>query len=167
LSRKTNRISRREFARAMGASASTVDRLAHAGKLPKNADGSLKRRQAEEVWKEIQAEQVRDGADRGEVEDLEEQLLLAKIREREAISRLREIELERESGRFVALAEVERDAKDAAERILGVLRAIPQRTALALECPCARAAVVKAKVSEEIERAISELGQSHYAGGGR
>lgn len=164
---KTNRISRRAFAREKGASASTVDRMAHDGRLPKNPDGSLKREEAEEAWKEIEAERAQDHERRtsssAEVAVLEEKLLIAKLREREAISRLREIELERESGRYVALELVQRDAKDTRERILGVLRSVPQRVARALECPCQRAAVVEAKVSDEVERAIAELAESKFA----
>jgi hypothetical protein len=108
-------------------------------------------------------------ADREDEEDetndivsLKKKLLEHKVRERNAISKLRELELEHESGRFVELAVVRRDGEDAAERVLAILRAMPQRVALALECSCRRAAVVERVISEEVERAIAEMRASMY-----
>ncbi len=94
--------------------------------------------------------------------DLGRQLLEAQTRERKAIARLRELELEHESGRFVELAAVQRDGEDTAERVLAVLRALPQRVAMRLECSCRRAAVVEHEIAIEVERAIAELQQSLY-----
>jgi hypothetical protein len=107
-------------------------------------------------------ERVDEQADEDDNTDLRQQLLSAQVRERKAISKLRELELEHESGRCVELAVVERDGQDTAERVLAVLRALPQRTALALECACRRAAVVEKVISEEVERAIGEMRESLY-----
>jgi phage terminase Nu1 subunit (DNA packaging protein) len=101
--------------------------------------------------------------------DLERRLAIAETRLKEAQAQLRELELERESGRFVELSLVEQDASDARERILTVLRAIPQRTATqvdgALEAPQARrAAVIEKLISDEVERAIAELAEAKYGG---
>ena len=93
---------------------------------------------------------------------LREQLLKAQVRERNAISRLRELELEHESGRYVELAIVQRDGADAAERILAGLRSIPQRSAMGLQCECRKAAVVEKVLVEEVERVVTELRDSLY-----
>lgn len=105
-----------------------------------------------------------DKKDQGEEEsgDLKLRLDTAMARLREAQAQIREIELERESGRFVDLAEVERDGADCGERVVGVLRALPQRVAAVLECPCNRASVVEVKVREEVERAIAEIHDSMF-----
>ena len=92
----------------------------------------------------------------------EQRLLTAQALEREAKAKLSQIQLEREQGRFIELELVQRDAADTAERILAVLRAIPQRTAMALECSCRSAAVVQQKISDEVERAIGELRESLF-----
>jgi hypothetical protein len=123
---------------------------------------------------EIAVEEVRSrmsvrAEDDEEAADLERRLDLANARLKEAQAKLHELELEREEGRFVELADVQKDAADTAARIVGVLRAIAQRTALAVEGalaaePARRAAVVEALIADEVERAIGELRESKYGG---
>ncbi len=97
-----------------------------------------------------------------EYSELKNRLDIALAREREAKASLRELQLQHEAGRFIELAVVERDGVDTAERVLAVLRSIPQRTAASLECDCRRAATVEVKISEEIERAVADLRESLY-----
>jgi phage terminase Nu1 subunit (DNA packaging protein) len=118
----------------------------------------------QEQLRKLAADRQKTGTAEEDAGELRQQLLTAQVRERNAISRLRELELEHESGRYVELAVVQRDAADTAERILAVLRAVPQRCAMALECSCRSAPVVEAKIGEEIERAIAELHESNPGG---
>lgn len=96
--------------------------------------------------------------------DLQHRLDVALAREREAKAKLREMEVERESGKYIESAIVKADAADTRERVVAVLRSIPQRCAMALECPCQRAAVVKTEIAKEIERALAEIRDSRFAG---
>jgi hypothetical protein len=131
------------------------------GRVHTHRDGSVSKRGLEDM-QQLAEEREETEASEGDSADLRQQLLAAQVRERKAISRLRELELEHESGRYVELAIVQRDGADAAERVLAVLRALPQRVALALECPCQRAAAVKDKIAEEVERAVGELRESMF-----
>ena len=155
-----------EAARIVNVARTTVRGWAESKRFHTHRDGSVSKRGMAELEK-LADELKQEEEEENESGDLRRKLMQAQLRERKAIGKLRELELERESGRFVELAIVEQDAEDAAERITGVLRAIPQRTAMALECNCRRAAVVEVKIAEEIERAIAELGESTYAGGKR
>jgi hypothetical protein len=110
----------------------------------------------------MQAIRMEEELARGEKGTVEQRLLAAQASEREAKAKLSQLQLEREAGRYVELDLVQRDAADTAERILAVLRAVPQRTAMALECSCRSAAVVQQKISDEIERAIGELRESLF-----
>lgn len=150
-----------EAARTIDVPRSTVRDWIAQGRVTTHRDGSITKRGMEQL-KQLAKERTEEQDDEGETTDMRAQLLAAQVRERKAISRLRELELEHESGRFVELAVVKRDGQDTAERVLAILRALPQRTALALECQCRRAAVVERAISEEVERAIAELRESLY-----
>ncbi len=151
-------LSQEEAARRVGCSQSTVGRAIARGDIGTLSNGRLPE-DAIEILRELRKEDVKVA---GETADLERRLLAAETGEREAKMQLRQMEVERESGRFVELAIVQRDGQDTAEKVLAVLRAIPQRTAMALECSCRRAAVVEKKIREEVERAVSELRESLY-----
>lgn len=150
-----------EAARKLGVARSTVREWATSQLFHRHRDGSVSKRGLAELAK-LAEDRVEEEADESDSNKLRQQLLQAQVRERKAIGRLRELELERESGRFVELAVVRRDGEDAAERVISILRAVPQRSAMALECACRRAAVVEKKISEEVERAIGELSDSMY-----
>jgi hypothetical protein len=99
---------------------------------------------------------------------LERRLLAAETGEREAKHKLQaSSSSQRESGRYVELESVERAGKDAAQRILAVLRAMPQRIARELDAAIAapmdrRAAAIERIVAREVERAIEEMRRSMY-----
>jgi hypothetical protein len=97
-----------------------------------------------------------------EAGQLKQRLILAQSKEREAKASLAELLLKHRRGLFIEAELVKKDGEDTGERVLSVLRSIPQRTAAALECDCTRAASVEAKISSEIERAVSELRESLY-----
>jgi phage terminase Nu1 subunit (DNA packaging protein) len=147
-------------ARELGVPRSTVRDWIAQGKVQLRNKKLTKR--AMDQLRQLAGEREESQEDEEESGDLRHQLLQAQVRERRAIGKLRELELAHESGRFVELALVQRDGEDTAERVLSILRAIPQRTALALECSCQRAAVVEQRISEEIERAIAEMKDSTY-----
>jgi phage terminase Nu1 subunit (DNA packaging protein) len=150
-----------EASREVGVSRSTVREWATAGLFHRHRDGSVSKRGLEELQR-LAEERAAEQEEEEESGDLRHQLLQAQVRERKAIGKLRELELAHESGRYVELALVQRDGADTAERVISILRAIPQRTALALECECQRAAVVEKRIGEEIERAIAEMKDSTY-----
>jgi len=150
-----------QLANEIGCSRSTVQRAIEIGQISPGPGGRFSKADAETIRVGRKAKQEA----KDQVSNLEEQLLQARLRERRAISKLRELELERESGRFVELAQVQRAGADAAQRILAVLRAMPQRVALevdgALVAPVdRRAAAVERIISVEVERAVSELRRS-------
>jgi predicted transcriptional regulator len=151
-------LSQEEIARLVGCAQSTVSRAIARGDIATLTNGRVPESEAEKL---IELRK-RDERVASETAEMERRLLAAQTGEREAKAKLRQLELERESGRFVELELVRRAGADPAERVLAVLRAIPQRTAMALECPCARAAVVEKKISDEVERAIAELRESLY-----
>lgn len=155
---KVEGLTQLEVATRSGCSQSTISRAIARGDIEVLPSGRV----PESAVEIMRAQRAQEAAANEATSDLERRLLAAQAAEREAKAKLRQLELERESGRFVELDLVERDAADTAERILGVLRAIPQRTALALECPCNRAAIVEAKIREEVERAIAELAESKF-----
>ncbi len=150
-----------EAAREIGVPRSTVREWATARRFHLHRDGSVSKRGMDEL-RQLAEERNQEQEEQEDNGDLRHQLLRAQIRERKAIGKLRELELAHESGRFVELALVQRDGADTAERVISILRAIPQRTALALECACQRAAVVELRISQEIERAIAEMKDSTY-----
>jgi len=154
-------LTQEQVARIVGCSQSTVSRAIKRGDVDTLTNGRL----PESAIETLRALWADDQRAEEETAGLERRLRIAETEKAEALARLRVMEVDRESGRFVDLSVVARDAADASERIKAVLRAIPQRTAMALECACRPAAVVEAKIGEEIERAIAELGKSTYAGG--
>jgi transcriptional regulator with XRE-family HTH domain len=154
-------LSQEEIARRVGCSQSTVGRAIARGDIHPLTNGRL----PESAVEVLRGLRTADEKVYAETAELERRLLAAETGERESKAKLRAMEVERESGRFVELELVQRDAADTAQRIVGVLRAVPQRVALALETPHMKAAVVEKKIAEEIERAIAELGESVYAGG--
>lgn len=152
-----------ELARRVGCSQSTVWRAIARGDLEPLPNGRLPEEAVEIMRRNRQEDERRSG----ETAELEKRLLLAQTGEREAKMELRKLELERESGRFVELAKVERAGADAAQRILAVLRAMPQRIALELDAALTapaerRAAAIERIVSREVERALAEMRQSLY-----
>jgi IS30 family transposase len=153
--------SQEEAAIKVGCAQSTVSRAIARGDIEPLLNGRL----PESAIEKLRELRKQDVAASQVTAELERRLLTAETAEREAKAELQKLRLERESGRYVELELVQRDAADASERIVAVLRAVPQRTALALECSCRRAAQVQAKISEEVERAIAELGESTYAKG--
>jgi transcriptional regulator with XRE-family HTH domain len=151
-----------EIARRVGCSQSTVWRAIAAGKITPLPNGRLPESAAETLGLLRKDEQETDRDNAEELRKLNRRLLEAQTAEREAKAELRALELERQAGRFISLDLVQQDGADTAERVLAVLRAIPQRTAMALECSCRRASVVEKKIREEVERAIAELRESKY-----
>lgn len=152
----------RAFARKAEVARTTLQTWIADGEVPTDSDGNVPVRAGLAAVKKLLATREVAAEDGAEATELRQQLLQARIRERKAIGKLRELELERESGRFVSLAMVQRDGEDAAERIIAVLRSIPQRCALDLECACRPAAVTEQKLSLEVERAIGELHETLY-----
>ncbi len=150
--------SQEEAARIVGCAQSTVSRAIARGDIEPLTSGRL----PESAIAKLRELRRADAEVAAQDSEWDRRLLQAQAAEREAKARLKQIELERESGRYVELAIVQRDAADTAERILAVLRAIPQRTAMALECECQRAAVIEKKVGDEIERAVAELRDSLF-----
>lgn len=143
----------------------TVSRFARRGWLTTLSSGRLAVSAVEEVRARL-AEREEDEEGSG---DLKRRLDMAMARIREAQAQLREYELAEESGRLVELALVQKDAADARERVLGVLRAIAQRVALAVDAALSapldrRAAVIEGIINAEIERAIAELAEAKYGG---
>jgi muconolactone delta-isomerase len=151
-----------DAARKAGCAQSTVWRAIARGDIVTLPNGRVPESEIEKLI--ALRKQDQESADA--VADLKQRLLAAETSEREAKAKLKILELEREAGKYVELEVVARDAADTRERILAVLRAIPQRTAMALECACTRAAVVEKTISDEVERAIGELRKSAFAGDG-
>jgi len=159
-------LSQEEMARFVGCAQSTVGRAIARGDIDTLTNGRLPQSAVAKL-RELREEDVKRA---GETAELERRLLMAETGEREAKMKLKQLELERESGRFVELAQVQRSGSDAAQRILAVLRALPQRVALevdaALTAPAARrAASVEKIIAVEVERAVGELRRSLYMQG--
>jgi predicted transcriptional regulator len=160
---KPEGLSQEEMARHVGCAQSTVSRAIARGDVSTLSNGRLPL-SAVEALKALRAEDEKASSITA---DLERRKLAAETAEREAKAALRALELERERGDFVRLADVRRDGADCGERVVGTLRAIPQRTALAIEAALAdkqqlRAAAVERLVSAEVERALGELRESLY-----
>jgi transposase len=156
-------LTQEEVAKRVGCAASTVWRAIARGDLEPLPGGRLPESAVEIMRGLRQAAAEQDEA----TASLERRLLAAQAGEREAKMQLRQLELERESGRFVELAQVERAGADAAQRILAVLRAMPQRIAMevdaALSAPAdRRAAAIEKIVAREVERALAEMRESLY-----
>lgn len=156
-------LSQQAIARLVGCAQSTVTRAIARGDIETLSDGSIGEDQAE-ILKELRA---RDERVSSETAELERRALTAETGEKEAKAKLRQLELEREQGRYVELVQVERAGKDAAHRMLAILRAIPQRTARELDAalaspPDRRAAAIEKIMSREVERAIAEMRKSLY-----
>lgn len=156
-------LTQEEIARMVGCNQSTVSRAIKRGLIATLTNGRVPLSAADalrELWSEEQ--KFSD-----ETVELERRVLTAETGEKEAKAKLRQLELEREQGKYVELAQVERAGKDAAHRILAVLRAIPQRTARELDAalaspPDRRAAAIEKIMSREVERAIAEMRKSLY-----
>lgn len=160
-------LSGREFARLAMVSHTAVQNWIDAGLIPIRPDGKLDRADALVAVQHLVEDREADRKERGELAKVRAELTLARRDRERALARLRELELSVESGQYVELALVERDGHDTAERVLAVLRSIPQRTAMAVEgvssaAPSRRAAVVEQIISVELERAIGELRESMY-----
>lgn len=151
-------FSQEQVARIVGCAQSTVSRAIRRGDVDTLANGRL----PESAIEVIRMQWSDDEKANAETAGLERRCKIAETEKQEAHAKLKQMELERQSGRYVELEEVERAGADAAERILGILRSVPQRCAMALECSCRTGAVVEAKIREEVERAIGELGRSMY-----
>lgn len=151
-------LSQEDVAARVPCAQATVSKFDRRGWLTHLKNGRLAESAVEEMRARMTAKEEETEGDPGTKRRLE----LAMTRLREAQAKLRENEVERQSGKFIERAEVERDCAELAERIIAVLRAIGARVALSLECPCRRAAVVKAKIEDEIERAIAQLHESKW-----
>jgi transposase len=156
-------LSQEQVALRVGCSQSTVSRAIARGDICTLSNGRLPE-SAVAVLRALREDDERIAV---ETAELQRRLLAAQAGEREAKMKLRQLELERESGRFIELAAVERAGADAAQRILAVLRATPQRIALEVEAalaapPGRRAAAVEKIVSRELERAVAEMRDSLY-----
>lgn len=157
--------SQEEIARLVGCGQSTVSRAIRRGDVQTLTNGRLPEAAVEELralWREEETEQAETAA-------LERRMRTAETGEREAKAELAKLRLAQESGKYVELALVEKDAADTRERVLTVLRALPQRTAMAvdaaLQAPAQRrAAVVEQLIAAEVERAIAELAEAKYGG---
>lgn len=142
-----------EVANRSGCSQSTVSRLTARGVLAFRDDGLYPEDAPDTVRAYMTASDEKDE----ELSDLERQLTEARRDKVRADARLREMEVEHESGRFIERKEVERAVTDAMSVTLAVLRSVPQRTALELQCKCRDAAATDKVISVEVERAISEM----------
>lgn len=155
-------LTQQQVADLVGCAQSTVSKAIKRGDIETLANGRLPESSVEAIralWRDDQKANEETAA-------LERRLKIAETEKEEANARLKTMQAERESGAYVKLEDVARDAADAAERVLAILRAVPQRTAMALECSCQRAAQVEAKIGAEIERAVAELRESLYVKGG-
>lgn len=150
--------SQEEVAAQVPCAQGTISRYQRRGELTELPNRKLAKVAVDEARALLEAHDLGGDID----PETKRRLDLATMRLREAQAKIREFELERESGKFIELAIVERDGADTGERVLAVLRAIGQRVALALECSCRSAAVAKKAVDEEVERAIGELRDSLY-----
>lgn len=151
-------FSQEQAALRASCSQSTVSRAIRRGDIDTLTNGRIPEREIEKLI-ELRKEEQRTNEEHAA---LERRTLIAETEKAEAMAELKKMQAERESGRFVQLDQVERAGADAAERILGVLRAIPQRVAMALECSCRTGAVVEAKIRDEVERAVGEMRESLY-----
>lgn len=142
-----------EVANRSGCSQSTVSRLTARGVLSLRSDGLY----PEDAPETVRAYMTASEEKGEELSELERQLTEARRDKVRADARLREMEVELESGRFVERKEVERAVTDAMAVTLAVLRSTPQRTALELQCKCRDAAATDKVISVEVERAISEM----------
>ncbi len=147
-----------EIAALAKCSQSTVNRAIKRGDIETLWNGRIAASEAEKLI-ELRKEEERSNAEHAV---LERRLHIAETDKAEAIAKLKAMEVDHKSGRFIELEGVLRDAADTREKVLAILRAVPQRTAMALECPCRRAAVVESKISDEVERAINEIRKSRF-----
>lgn len=97
-------------------------------------------------------------------------MLAARVREKEAVSQLRELELEHESGLFVKRSEVEAAGRQIGESVRTALLAIPQRVALQVEAtlardPALRAPQIEALIADEINQVLTVLHGTVYTAG--
>ncbi len=153
--------SQEQAAKKLGCSHSTINRAIARGAIEILSNGRI----PESEISKLRAIWANDQKKSQASEDLERRLLAAQASEREAKAELAQLKVALESGRYVELEIVKRDGASTAERIVGVMRAIPQRVALALACGCRSGAVVESAIRVEIERAIGELGESMYVKG--
>lgn len=158
-------LSQDEAARRVGCSQSTIGRAIRRGDIEILINGRIPESEIPKLI-ELRKEDERENAEKA---DLERRMLKAELGEREAKAKLRVMEVERESGRVVDLAVVRADAANARERIIGVLRALPQRVAAEVDAALStpldrRAAVIEKLIAAEVERAIAELAESKYGG---
>lgn len=157
-------LTQEEVATRVPCARSTVQRMISLGDIIADP---VTGRLSESAIEFLRGKREEDEESRTEIRGLNRRLLAAQAGEREAKMKLRELELERERGAFVELASVQRSGADAAQRILAVLRALPQRIALevdaALSVPAdRRAAAIEKIASREVERAIDEMKRSLY-----
>lgn len=160
MTQKPRGLSQSKIAEAIGCSRSTVQRAVARGDI-KPGKGGLFPPGAVDTLRALLSDSD-DEEGEHQPGDLRERLARATARWKEAQADLRELQLAHESGRFVELAVVQQDGADTAERFVAVARAIPQRVAMRLECEHHSAAVVEAKIREEVERAIAELHESMF-----
>lgn len=156
-------LSQEEAARRVGCAQSTIGRAIRRGEVELLTNGRIPE---SEIPKLIEARKA-DERESSVMADFERRLKVAETEKAEAQAKLKVMELERESGRFVELDSVKRAGADAAQRILAVLRALPQRCALEVDAalsapPERRAAAIEKIVAREVERAVGEMRESMY-----
>jgi phage terminase Nu1 subunit (DNA packaging protein) len=154
-------LSQEDAANRVPCAQATVSKFARRGWLTQLSNGRL----AECAVQEVRDRLAANEQDEEETGDWKKRAEAATARLREAQASLRELQLEVESGRFVERAAVERSSADAAQRILSVLRAMPQRIAREVEAALAapfgrRAAAAEKIIAAEVERAVEELNRT-------
>jgi hypothetical protein len=153
-------VSERELATLLGVSKTAVGEWKDAGEFQLDENGRILREEALEAGKLCVARIADRKTATVEAAKINSEFIAARRDKERAIADLRRVEADLAAGRYVKLADVESDGRETAERILGVLRQIAQRVARDLECPCRPAAVVEARIREEVERAVAEMKDS-------
>ena len=151
-------LSQEEASQRVGCNQSTISRAIRRGAIETYTNGRIPESQ---VAKLIELRKEDEQASE-EMTALTRRTTIAETLAAEAKAELQQLKLKLESGKYIELAIVKRDGEATGERIQSVLRSVPQRCALGLECACRTAAEVEAVICDEVERAIAELRESEY-----
>ncbi len=163
-----DRLSHRAFARRVGVSPTTIDRLCQDGRLPMHRDGAIKMPAGLKAYRLA----IASGPATTEVSEATEVRSLlqrAQVRERTAKAEERELQLREKRGELADVAEVQADARAACEVIRSKLLALPGRVALQVEAlvagdPAARAPQIEALIADEINVALEALHKTRFGG---
>lgn len=138
----------REFAGRIGRSHSWVVKMCQEGKIPKNGSGKIPFKEGIEAVRRIEAEKIirstknaHAGAGLQKVSDDEiqkavnvhEAMKKAQLATQVATAKLKDLEFKRQSGEYVAIDDVERDAQEVAARLRAFCLAAPTRYSGLLE----------------------------------